>query len=227
MSEKYNLSSEFDLEKHKENFTNYLEVIIDERGKVFYAVPSHQEFLIKRCCDKLKVSREVLDLMCPKEFHSDFMIWLSKMCNCVAVWNDFTQGYEYTEEQVGTIQELKDGGVYFGDVPKVGKYYRNREVSKILNYIMSFSIKKESMSFEDIAYLLKQILSKDETMCVEKISAYRNSCECPVCHQSHVFDFKGEEFYCSKCGQLLWARPLTREEIHQSCFDNEMDDYED
>lgn len=45
--EEYNLYCKFDIQKHKETYKNYLEVIIDEEGSIHYAVPSHQEFLIR------------------------------------------------------------------------------------------------------------------------------------------------------------------------------------
>lgn len=54
----YSIYSDFDMECHKNTFTNYLEVVIGENGKIMYAVPSHQEKLIKLACEKLNVTRE-------------------------------------------------------------------------------------------------------------------------------------------------------------------------
>ena len=51
MNDEYNLQSEFDAEKHKEKYVNYLEVVIDENGTVMYAVPSHQEKVIEIACE--------------------------------------------------------------------------------------------------------------------------------------------------------------------------------
>lgn len=45
--DKYDVYSKFDLEKHKQRFENYFEVIIEEDGMIHYAVPSHQEFFQK------------------------------------------------------------------------------------------------------------------------------------------------------------------------------------
>lgn len=39
------LHSPFDVKIHKEVFTNYLEVCIEQDGTVHYAIPSHMEFL--------------------------------------------------------------------------------------------------------------------------------------------------------------------------------------
>lgn len=38
---KYDLHCDFDILKHKEAYTNYLEVIILPTGRIEYAVPSH------------------------------------------------------------------------------------------------------------------------------------------------------------------------------------------
>ena len=42
----YDIYCAFDLEKHKQTYVQYLEVVILEDGTVEYAVPSHQEKLI-------------------------------------------------------------------------------------------------------------------------------------------------------------------------------------
>lgn len=41
----YDVYSKFDIDKHAENFINYLEVVIDPLGVVNYAVPSHQMYM--------------------------------------------------------------------------------------------------------------------------------------------------------------------------------------
>lgn len=47
----YDLHSDFDIEQHKKIFIHYLEVVIDENGKIMYAVPSHQEKQITLACE--------------------------------------------------------------------------------------------------------------------------------------------------------------------------------
>ena len=79
--EKYGVNSEFDLEQHKKHFVNYLEVMIDEQGKVHYAVPSHQEWAIAASCEKLGVSRQELGDMTPREYYFDWMNWLLMQSN--------------------------------------------------------------------------------------------------------------------------------------------------
>lgn len=113
----YNLYSEFNPDKHKETYTHYLEVIIDAGGKIMYAVPSHQEKMIKMCCKKLNCTRKQLNAMCPQEYYFDFMTWLSKMCGAVAVWEKFTMGYKYTDAQINSLKMLKSKGLYLGEMP--------------------------------------------------------------------------------------------------------------
>ena len=49
------LHSPFDMKTHKENFINYLEVVILENGTIEYAIPSHIKKLEEICCKKLGI----------------------------------------------------------------------------------------------------------------------------------------------------------------------------
>lgn len=59
----YDIYCAFDLEKHKQTYVQYLEVVILEDGTVEYAVPSHQEKLIallESCrCVSTETSRQL------------------------------------------------------------------------------------------------------------------------------------------------------------------------
>lgn len=112
----YGVHSEFDIERHKETFVHYLEVVIDENGKIMYAVPSHQEMLIKLACEKLNVSRNELDAMCPEEYCFDFMIWLCKVSGACAVWEKFIEFDKLTEQQKKSLQRLENAGLYVGGI---------------------------------------------------------------------------------------------------------------
>lgn len=114
----YNLYSEFDIEQHKKTFIHYLEVVIDENGKIMYAVPSHQEKLIAISCEKLNVTREELNAMCPQEYYFGFMPWLCKMSGACAVWDNFIKRDKLTKQQIRALQMLKDNGLYLGQIPK-------------------------------------------------------------------------------------------------------------
>lgn len=120
MGEKYDVYSEFDLEQHKKHFVNYLEVMIDEDGKVHYAVPSHQEWAIAKACEMLGVTRQELSDMTPPEFYLDWLNWLLAQCKGVAVWEGFYMAPEVNRKQYAALRRLKLGGVYKGNLPSDG-----------------------------------------------------------------------------------------------------------
>lgn len=115
MNEQEVLHGAFDLETHKKTFINYLEVVISEEGTVMYAVPSHQEKLISIACEKLGVSRQELNDLCPREYYFDFLFWLCKITGCVSLWNEYMIGTA-NEEQKQTVQVLMDEGLYRGTI---------------------------------------------------------------------------------------------------------------
>lgn len=109
------LHGKFDLETHKEAFVNYLEVIIREDGTVEYAVPSHQEKLIKIATKNLGLTKMQLFAMCPREYMFDVCRWLCQITNCVSVWDDFHIG-KPNETQQWVLQNLKYHGLYRGEI---------------------------------------------------------------------------------------------------------------
>ena len=120
---KYDVYCDFDLEKHKETYINYLEVMIDKDGKIMYAVPSHQEKAIEMACESKGVDRAELSKMCPKEYYFDFLTWLLMQSGAMAVWNEYYQSYNVTRAQYASLRRLKLAGVYKGALPahmKVG-----------------------------------------------------------------------------------------------------------
>lgn len=114
----YNLYSEFDIDQHKKTFIHYLKVVIDENGKIMYAVPSHQEKLISLACERLNVTREKLNAMCPQEYYFDFMTWLYKISGACAVWEKFVRCDKLIKQQIMALQTLKDNELYLGQIPK-------------------------------------------------------------------------------------------------------------
>lgn len=115
----YTIHSDFNHKLHKQTFIHYLEVIIDENGRIMYAVPSHQEKMIKLSCEKLNVTREQLNEMCPEEYYFDFMTWLSKVSGACAVLENQVMGDKFTEEQIKALQMLKNVGLYLGEIPRM------------------------------------------------------------------------------------------------------------
>jgi len=115
----YDLYSQFDIEQHKKHYVNYLEIVIFPDGHVEYAVPSHQEKLIAVCCEKLRISRDELNEMCPKEYYFDFLVWLCNISECVSVWNEFIRkpdNIPMTHAQISTLRKLKSEGLYNGEI---------------------------------------------------------------------------------------------------------------
>ena len=115
---KYDLYCKFDVAKHKETFTNYLEVMILSDGAIEYAVRSHQEKAAILACNKLRVSRQELIDMCPEEFYFDYMSWLLSLTGTMAVWENFYLASSVTNEQISSLEMLKKEGVYKGSIPQ-------------------------------------------------------------------------------------------------------------
>ena len=112
----YDIYCDFDMEKHKQKYINYLEVLILEDGKIVYAIPSHQMKAEEICCEKLGVSREQLSAMCPKEYYYDYLTWLLNICGAVSVWNDFykTGDKGLNTKQHSKLEQLKINGLFRG-----------------------------------------------------------------------------------------------------------------
>lgn len=108
--EKYDVYSDFDIEKHKNTFIDYLEVVILPDGTIKYAVPSHQEFLINYLCEKWNITRKKLDTIIPIQYRFSLIDWLLIVSGCVCVWTNFYKG-ECNLEQFKRIEELKKEGI--------------------------------------------------------------------------------------------------------------------
>jgi hypothetical protein len=111
---KYGLSSRFNAKKHKAAFHDYLEVIITKTGRICYAVPSHQEALVKIGIEKHKCSREEYYKLCPEQYMTDYTAWLCIDTECIAVWNDFEIG-KPNKKQAYALKMLRFEGLYKGN----------------------------------------------------------------------------------------------------------------
>lgn len=103
----------FNVETHKKEFENYLEVVLKVDGEIVYAVPSHQEKLIKIVCEQQGITRDEVNDKCPREYYCDFMAWLCMESGCVAVWSEFSIG-EPNKAQEETLGMLRNEGLYMG-----------------------------------------------------------------------------------------------------------------
>ncbi|WP_294731052.1 hypothetical protein [uncultured Faecalibaculum sp.] len=122
MTDKYSVYSDFDVQKHKKHFVDYLEVIIHPDGSVHYAVPSHQEYLIRYLCRKRRITREQLAQRCPRSYYGDFMTWLCMQSGCLCVWSSLIRGVSLTHAQVKTLDKLKAEGVLHLDMTDPDPY---------------------------------------------------------------------------------------------------------
>lgn len=111
------LKEKFDIELHKKTFRRYLEVIIDPEGVVHYAVPSHNERLIKYIMNTSGFDRDQIEGMVS-------VLWvagvgtveaLCEMSKCISVWNNFYIG-KPNDKQRETLQKLQDNGLYEGTI---------------------------------------------------------------------------------------------------------------
>lgn len=108
------LHSPFDVKVHKATFVNYLEVVILEDGTVEYAVPSHQEKMIRLGCEKHNLSRDEFYNLCPREYWFDVMTWLSMQTGAIAVWDFKIEGVSPNKKQLETLDMLRKEGLYKG-----------------------------------------------------------------------------------------------------------------
>jgi len=115
----YDVYSPFDLEKHREKYCHYLEVIITADGAIHYAVPSHQEWAIAAACEKLGVSRKELCDMTPPRYYLDWLTWLLGLTGAMAVWDTHYICEEPTKAQYAALRRLKLGCVYHGKLPRM------------------------------------------------------------------------------------------------------------
>ena len=119
--EEYSVYSKFDIQKHKETYINYLEVLILEDGTVEYAVPSHQAKALELACRKLnKTKQEIVD-MCPRAYYWDYLTWILGMAGAVSVWancgENFIRYKTINKKQIATLKRLKLHGLYKGSIP--------------------------------------------------------------------------------------------------------------
>lgn len=94
-----------------------LEVMIAADGTIYYARPSHQEFLIRKAMERNHCSRDELMEKCPQEYHANFMVWLiEESGGYIPVWRKFFIGKTPTKAQKNALKKLKLEGLYRGKI---------------------------------------------------------------------------------------------------------------
>lgn len=123
MTDTYDVYCTFDIEKHKQTFIHYLEVVILSDGTIEYAVPSHQEKAIQLVCKKLNCDRDyVIDVVC-KEHMIDWNEFLMDTAGVIMVWDRFIQFHNVTQAQINSLKRLKEAELYFGPIPRKAVKY--------------------------------------------------------------------------------------------------------
>lgn len=107
------LHSEFDIETHRQNFINYLEIVIYPDGKIEYAIPSH---VLKLTQIYGKSSDEVFEEYMKEGIGIEPATWLCNKTGCLSVWNN---GYTGTPNpwQYQALQKLAKAGLYTDCIP--------------------------------------------------------------------------------------------------------------
>ena len=116
MTREYNLYCPFDIEKHKQTFINYLEVVILSDGTIEYAVPSHQEKAIRLACKKLNCDRDYFINVVSKDHVSDWYEWLMDIAGVIMVWDRQVHYHNVTQAQIDSLKNLKNAGLYLGPI---------------------------------------------------------------------------------------------------------------
>lgn len=128
------LNSPFDINTHKETFVSYLEVIINESGEIFYAVPSHTHKLCEIYMNRFgvdnyeKTKKEIVEAAWSASL--DMCEYLCTKTGCIAVW---FQGYrgEPNQTQLNKLKTLRLSGVYAGPVHDIN-IEKRKELEKFM-----------------------------------------------------------------------------------------------
>lgn len=107
------LNGPFDVETHKQHFVHYLEICIDPAGVPHYAVPSHTRWLLNRFMEREGLETDLEAWERIPAF--DCLEWLCSQLGCIAVWEYRACG-EPNEKQLLTLRELRDAGLFRGDM---------------------------------------------------------------------------------------------------------------
>ena len=97
--------------------------MIAPNGAAVYALPSHQEFLVKRAMEMHNWTREELMDACPPEYYADFMNWLIPLSGgWIPVWPIGILNYPLTRPQVALLRSSK----WLGCIMAISRFPRKR-----------------------------------------------------------------------------------------------------
>ena len=137
------LHEPFSIETHKKTFVSYLEVIMDEDGEIFYAVPSHQHKLCEIYMQRFgiedydKARDEIVEATWTVGL--DIVEYLCSKTNCLAIWFEHYRGYP-NEKQLKKLEELFNSGVYVGPTYDINirlreefEKWKNKMIQEVVN----------------------------------------------------------------------------------------------
>ena len=114
------LHSPFNIETHKNNFTSYLEIVIDKYGTCHYAVPSHNGVLEQLLLTMRDIPWDIYNYsiiasdLCPENRYGDYNEWLCEQTQCIMVWGcprSVVLGVP-NDKQLETLKLLKKEGLF-------------------------------------------------------------------------------------------------------------------
>ena len=135
------LHSPFNIVTHKKTFVNYLEVVIDDKGEITYAVSSHMERLIEIYMERHNMTREQITNKLiydpPWEYGLDMALYLCDKLNCICVWFEGYKG-KPNQIQLNKLKTLRLSGVYHGPTNDIYEEERKR-LKTIANELKEFA----------------------------------------------------------------------------------------
>lgn len=131
LTEQEVISQPFNIETHKETFTNYLEVIIFPNGVIEYANPSHNDKLfmiayknttgedISFSDSDYFENKKLFENNVPKEWWLDMIQYYVNLTGCVCVWKNkaVIPRQELSSEQITSLISLAKENLYSGYIP--------------------------------------------------------------------------------------------------------------
>lgn len=122
----------FSIEEHAKKHINYLEVIIEDDGTVYYAIPSHQRKLIQLYCDKNNLTEKELYDMIPITVSPEH--WMCYHGKYVAVWYEgIICSVDITDAQIEILSRMIESGIM-----------SNKFMSNVVYYDEKFNIYRSS-----------------------------------------------------------------------------------
>lgn len=115
--EEYDVYSDFDIDKHKQHFVNYCEVIITPDGKVHYAVPSHQGFMERYGAAEKGMSLDDFIYSCPEDMYARYLEWLMLETGCIPCWGKGYIGDPNPRQKAALIRLFEAGLVVNNKMP--------------------------------------------------------------------------------------------------------------